>query len=207
MGRPVQQTFAAARREPDQGVGCPRRNDTPRDLATVSARTRQKKKQEASVRPTSVLRAAQRESRHDEKKETTARLPRSADCAQGTRASRSAARRRSTTEASAREEKKRGGGGCSAEVGKSPHARYYSLTRSSRSVWGGSEERRPPHPPRLLTPWGSNKSEEKPYIIIYVYFRVLITPRPWVRGASDGPPSRSSVLSLLWLTLIHLTLN
>ena len=29
--------------EPDQGVGCPRRNDTPRDLATVSARTRQKK--------------------------------------------------------------------------------------------------------------------------------------------------------------------
>ena len=104
-------------------------------------------------------------------------------------------------------ENKSGGKGCSAEVGKSPHARYYSLTRSSRSVWGGSEERRPPHPPRLLTPWGSNKSEEKPYIIIYVYFRVLITPRPWVRGASDGPPSRSSVLSLFWLTLIHLTLN
>ena len=101
--------------------------------------------------------------------------------------------------------KKGEGGGCGAEVEKSQHARYYSLTRSSRSVWGGSEERRPPHPPRLLTPWGSNKSEEKPYIIIYVYFRVLITPRPWVRGASDGPPSRSSVLSLLWLTLIHLT--
>ena len=64
------------------------------------------------------------------------------------------------------QENKSGGKGCSAEVGKSPHARYYSLTRSSRSVCGGSEERRPPHPPRLLTPWGSNKSEENTYIII-----------------------------------------
>ena len=114
-------------------------------------------------------------------------------------------------------EHKEEGGRWPVKWSKSPHAGYYSLTWLDNDVRRGSEtDPSPPCPPRVLAPKGAGSGAwlgEKAYIIIYVYFRVEITPtfrvevlpKRGLHGAAIGPmmlfegtpttPSRGFILS------------